>query len=275
MRIFCIATCLLIFNSLIYAQETRYLTKTISLQMPEGDGKRGASVAWYPSQRKYYASFAGNADFPMAVFDENGKLLSDASLTTKLDTRGLWYNSSMDKVCANGYSESGWARYVLDVKGIPSGIDIFIDSMRQPNEQSVGTYNPDDDEVWFLAGTDVWTYDPVTGEETYNDIQLFPGFTKEYADSHSSEVGALNEDEISEDYNYTSAVCTEKRQGEIGLLNVAKKQVELYDAATGYLTGVLKLPDGAPELHAAFDFAYANRFFWIFDESTRTWMGFK
>jgi hypothetical protein len=275
MRTIGFAFCLLLFYNLTSAQETHYLTKTMALQMPEGDGTRGASVVWHPSQRKYYASFAGNEEFPMAVFDENGNRLSDASLTTKLDTRGLWYNSSMDKLCANGYSDAGWAKYTLDAQGIPESIHLFIDSMRQPDEQAVGTYNPADDEVWFITGTDIWTYDPETAEETFNDIQLFPGFTKEYADAHSSEVSNLSEDVIGDDYNYTSVICTEKSEGEVGLLNTAQKQIELYDAVTGYLTGVMKLPSGAPELHTAFDFAYANRIFWIFDESSRTWVGYK
>jgi len=243
--------------------------------MPEGDGTRGASVVWYPSQRKYYTSFAGNADFPMAVFDESGNRLSDASLSAMLDTRGIWYNSSMDKLCANGYSETGWVKYALDVQGIPQTANVFIDSLHQPDEQSVGTYNPGDDEVWFLAGTDIWTYNPETAEETFNDIQLFPGFTKEYADAHSAEVSKLDEDVISDDYNYTTAICTEKSKGEAGLLNVDKKQIELYDGNTGYLTEILKLPSDAPELHTAFDFAYANRIYWIFDESSRTWIGYK
>jgi hypothetical protein len=56
---------------------------------------------------------------------------------------------------------------------------------------------------------------------------------------------------------------------------VAKKQIELYDAETGYLTQVLKLPSNAPELHTVFDFAYANGLFWIFDEENRTWVGYK
>ena len=95
------------------AAQTAELNKVLELKMPRekgGDfcGTRGGSVCWNPMTKKFYASFAGNAGFPMAVFDNNGKRMSADELNTKVDMRGLWYDPSLKKICGNGYNENGW-----------------------------------------------------------------------------------------------------------------------------------------------------------------------
>src|SRR5215813_581029 len=76
------------------AQTKQSLKKVLELKMPKTEdddmaGKRGASVAWHSVQKKYYAVFAGNAEYPLAIFDMTGKLLSDEDQTAMTDTRGL------------------------------------------------------------------------------------------------------------------------------------------------------------------------------------------
>src|SRR5215831_11978397 len=71
-------------------QSPQVLKKVIELKMPKTasddmPGTRGASVAWHPLQKKYYAVFAGNMDYPLAVFDEKGKRLSDDDLFAYID----------------------------------------------------------------------------------------------------------------------------------------------------------------------------------------------
>src|SRR5438552_2828335 len=98
---------------LLHAQLVKTLTKTIELKMPKTadddmPGTRGAAVVWHPLQKKYYASFAGNEGYPMAVFDITGKRLSGDEQTCLKDTRGLWYNPKLNKICGNGHSDIGW-----------------------------------------------------------------------------------------------------------------------------------------------------------------------
>ena len=127
---------------LLNAQLVKTLKKSIELKMPgivyltKGDGEekkagedslpgtRGAAVIWHPVQKKYYAAFAGNETFPLAVFDVAGKRLSGEDLTCLIDIRGLWYNPKLKKICGNGYSEIGWFSYKLDAKGIPTESEI-------------------------------------------------------------------------------------------------------------------------------------------------------
>ncbi|MGH2553518.1 MAG: hypothetical protein ACRDEB_07370, partial [Chitinophagaceae bacterium] len=82
---------------LINAQLVKTLRKTIELQMPQTmddsmPGTRGAAVVWHPVQNKYYAAFAGNMGYPLAIFNAAGKRLSDEYQTTMVDMRGMWYN---------------------------------------------------------------------------------------------------------------------------------------------------------------------------------------
>ena len=83
------------------AQVEKTLKQTISLKMPSTvyvskntgldslAGTRGAAVAWHPLLKKYYAGFAGNVSYPLAVFDVKGERLSGEDLTTMEDLRGL------------------------------------------------------------------------------------------------------------------------------------------------------------------------------------------
>src|SRR5262245_4426823 len=82
--------------SILLTQTT--LKKVLELKMPKEGGANGASVAWHPVQKKYYAAMAGNTTYPLAVFDINGKRLSADDQTTMFDVRGLWYNSRSKKL---------------------------------------------------------------------------------------------------------------------------------------------------------------------------------
>ena len=143
--------------------QNRTLKKVLELKMPKntGDdfcGTRGASVCWNPVTKKYYAAFAGNTGFPLAVFDLKGKRLSNDDLTTKEDNRGLWYDPATKKICGNGYNETGWFSYTLDKNGIPTDATIDHEGMNQPEGNSVGTFNPLKKEVIFLNKDQVSFY---------------------------------------------------------------------------------------------------------------------
>lgn len=85
--------------------QPRLLKKMMELKMPKetediNSGTNGASVCWHPVTKKYYAAFAGNSNYPLGVFDAEGKLLSDSGLTTMQDVRGLWYDKTNKKFVA-------------------------------------------------------------------------------------------------------------------------------------------------------------------------------
>lgn len=240
------------------------MQKTVDDDMP---GTRGASVAWHPGLKKYYAAFAGNTAYPLAVFDEKGKRLNEEDLSTMTDLRGLWYNTATKQICGNGYDAYGWFTYQLDKNGIPTDVTDITDDMRQPGAQSVGTYNFTEKNVLFLGGGQIYKYN--SDGIAIDSVVIHWGRKK--ADGPGEEE---DPDYTNEDYNATSLIYTGIKGQEIGFLNVALHQIELYDIKTGYLIKLLTLPENATA-ELSFNFAYANGIYWLFNMEERKWVGYK
>lgn len=256
----------------LQAQKTQTLKQVSELKMPKTKdddmpGTRGATVVWHPAQKKYYAVFAGNTDFPLGVFDEKGKRLSPDDQIAMLDTRGLWYDPSTKLIKVNGYSDNGWFTYVLDSKGLPLDLEIIIDGMRQPDAQSVGTYHPTSKRVLFLYNSTVYMYDDFGDKQ--DSLIINWGVKK-----NDGAQGGGYDDEAEEDYNFTTVIYTAIKGQELGFLNTVKKQIELYDIQSGFLSKIVSLPETA-KTEEAFNFAYANGIYWLFDMENRKWVGYK
>ena len=163
---------------------------------------------------------AGNSQFPLAVFDETGKRLSSEDLTAKIDVRGLWYNPQKKLLCGNGFSNNGWFHYILNPQGVVLNMNVDIDEMAQPNEQCVGTYNPKSNEVMFLNGNQVSLYSNIGSSNS--EVNLRFGLTKKDGIGEIFEMSTLTP----EDYNNTVVIYTGIKNGELGVLNIEKKQIE-------------------------------------------------
>jgi hypothetical protein len=258
MKKYILIAALLIAGGSLTAQ-SRTLKKIIELAMPGDLGSNGASVVYHPIQKKYYCAFAGNADYPLAVFDLKGKLITDTAVG--FDARGMWYNSKKNTIQANGYNDFGWTNFIINKKGFPTGNEVFIAGLNQPTEQSVGIFNDKLQAVYFLKDISIVQYD-LKGTEV-KTIQLYPKIVAE------ENMG----DGLPEDYNQT-AIYTGLMKGEIGLLNNTDQTIELYNIATGKPTSKWQLPADAPN-NTMFNFAYANGIVWLFDKGSRTWLGYK
>ncbi|MBK8609467.1 MAG: hypothetical protein IPL84_05860 [Chitinophagaceae bacterium] len=272
---------LLLTPLLTEAQLVKTLKKTISLNMPgkvyvsyrtgedSMSGTRGGAVAWHPLQKKYYAAFAGNQSYPLAVFDASGKLLSDDKLTCIADLRGLWYNPKLKSICGNGYYDIGWFSYRLSKSGIPEDIDVFAAGANQPDAQCIGTFNSKLNRVCFIYGQEIYMYNEGAMQLEDSIIRLYPGVSKKENIDKDDDGYTLGDD-----YNSNVLIYTGTPRAEYGLLNANQKQVELYNEKTGLLTQILKLPADLPTWYA-FNFSYANGIYWAFDQDTRTWTGYK
>jgi len=256
----------------INAQKAQILKPVLELKMPKTadddmPGTRGASVVWHPTQKKYYAVFAGNQGYPLAVFDEKGKLLSGEDLIAMMDSRGLWYDPVTKLITGNAYSDNGWFTYKLDPKGIPTDVDKIREGMHQPDAQSVGAYNPATKKIMFLHNGYVHMYNS-NGVET-DSMMINWGVKK----TDGAQGGGID-DEILEDYNYTSLIYTGIKGQELGFLNNTENQIELYDIQSGFLTKIIPLPEDVIT-ETSFNFAYANGIYWLFDIDNRKWVGYK
>jgi hypothetical protein len=226
-------------------------------------------VLWHPVQKKYYAAFAGNYTYPLAVFDAAGKRLSDEDLTCMIDLRGLWYNPKLKKICGNGYNDIGWFSYKLDPKGIPLENEIYAAGMNQPGQQSIGVFNAKSNMVYFLEGQNIYVYNEEGMQEEDSTIRIYAGISKKEDIDEDDDAEYL-----SEDYSFNVLIYTGNPKTEFGLLNVTEKQVELYNRKTGLMTQKLKLPADLPTW-GSFNFSYTNGIYWAFNQDTRIWTGYK
>jgi hypothetical protein len=263
-----------------FAQTKSIAKKVMDLKMPtkeesgEFPGTRGASVVWHPKEKKYYAAMSGNIKYPLAVFDAKGKRLSKNDLTCQVDVRGLWYNKYTNNIEGNTYNKGGWFKYVLNKMGMASETAPIVEGMHQPDDQSVGAFDWINKLVLFLDKSFVINYynngkEEDNGEEGFDMRIIHWGQT--------AEQGAAADEDIMkspEGYNLTSLLFTGIKGKELGFLNITKKQIELYDNNSGFITHIITLPQTAT-VEASFSFAYTNGMYWLFNIDKRTWEGYK
>lgn len=250
-------------------QDTIVLKQTLELKVKGEGGANGAAVAWDPVAKRYYTAIAGNSGFPLNVFNASGILLSDTTITTQIDIRGLWYNTKSKTLQANGYSDIGWVSYKLNSKGIPESTTTMFEGKIQPNDHAVGTYDAKTNSVFFLDSEEDFVVENYSVEDgkIINTIFIHPGTT------NAEDIDFDLDYEFMLDYNSTSAVYTGMPNAEIGLLNTIEFQIELYNLE-GLMVKVLLLP-GIPPVNNNFNFSYCNGTYWLFDKEKRKWIGYK
>ncbi len=240
--------------------------KVASLSMPTEAGNNGATVVWHPVLKKYYASYAGNAEYPLAVFDATYRLVSPEDITTMFDVRGMWYNTITKRLEANGYDENGWISYKLDAKGIPEDIVLLQDGMVQPDKQSLGVFDVLKKKICFLSGNRILYYS-LNGEALDEMVEL------KMKTAESMEGELVEDEEMADMYNSSALCYTGIVNAEFAVLNYSLLQIEMYNRK-GVLTKVLQLPDDTV-VYDNFNFAYANSTWWLFDKNEKKWFGFK
>ncbi|RXK61460.1 hypothetical protein ESA94_00115 [Lacibacter luteus] len=241
-------------------------SQVMKIKIPSG-GANAASVVYNPKTKKYYAAQAGNMNFPLVIFDEDGAVISDQEQTTMIDVRGLWYNPKTKDMEGNGYNDNGWFTYEMGKNGIPEKVKVQKQGLSQPDANSAGVLNTNDNEVLFLSGLNIVCYN-TDGTDKRKTIQIHFGATSAADDTQLSIADFENT------YNIRSLIFTGTKGVEIGVLNVAKKQVELYDIKTGYMKQTIKIP-AEFAIETYFNFSYANGIYWLFDKNERYWYGYR
>jgi hypothetical protein len=258
---------LLVRPDIDYAKvKVKNLTETMRLKMPDGEGSNGTAVVWHPDLEKYYAAFAGNEGYPLAVFDKKGNRVSADDLVTGFDVRSLWYDAKHSQILGNGYAEAGWFRVELNKKPtIPVAKNLKVGQF-QPEEHSVGMWDSGEKSVCFLEAD---TRSIVFFNEKFQEnkrLLLQPGITEE---ANMTTFG-----ELPTDYNSSTAIALGNKKTNFGLYHSLDGQIECYEKDKGLLTEVWKLPTDAPKV-PIFNLAYANNIVWLFDQENRTWIGYK
>ncbi len=258
----------------LHAQKLRDLNIVLELEMPRTKkdinyGTNGAAVAYNPSQKKYYATFAGNAKYPLAVFNTKGKRISSKKLNCMVDIRGLWYNRKTSMVCGRAHAKKKWFNYKLSANGIPTGKEFYLSTRTKIANQQMAAYNAKKDLVYFLQGQFIKVYNREGFEEKSKALRLYPGITDK-GDIDDTNAGKT----LGRTYNSNVLIYTGIKKAEFGILNYQKKQIELYNKKNGLLTRVLKLPKNT-QTYKRFNFSYADGLFWLYNQTTRTWIGYE
>jgi hypothetical protein len=266
-------------TTLVTAQkgsQSKTLKKVMTLKLPELEkdalpGTRGASVVWHPLQKKYYAAMSGNAGFPLAIFNEKGTVISSNDLACLKDVRGLWYNPILKRIEGNCYDDGGWFTYGLDKQGIVKNYTEIIETMNQPSSQVVGVYATKNKTVMFLDLDTIYVY------KNYGDYK----FIKTYSLTLGYEVAPKAENDVFydsfdeyENYNKYTLVSTNMANMEVGLLNTVLSKIEIYSLSTGLIKKSFSFPKDAT-IPPLFGFAYTNGIFWLFNQDSREWVGYK
>ncbi len=226
--------------------------QVLQLQMETYSGNNGACVAYNPKQDVYYAAYAGNATFPMTIFDEKGTKI--ITIEPGVDIRGLWYNKKSKSLECNTYNREGIYRYSLDKSGIPSGKPAkHMDNTNSPDDQAVGTF--DGKKKLYYSNDD--------------------GKILIYSIKDHSKLGEVELQGISmRNYAMYCLVYTGVKKYEIGMLNYNTNSVSFYNVKDGSKSGDIKLP--VPfDVYDAFNFAYCNDLVWVMDKDSKVWYGFE
>jgi hypothetical protein len=251
--------------------DDKILSKAIELKFhTKAGGSNGASVVWHPLQKKYYAAMAGNAEFPLEIYDETGNSLTDTNLTSMFDVRGFWYNSRDKKIQGNAYNDFGWIEYMTDENGLNVYMRKLFSGMKQPEAQSSGAYDEKNNAVYFFDNVNL------LGVEKRNlkTGAIDTTFILHYGSRTKEEIKLEEEFDLGEKYNSSALGFTGISGSEIALLNAFDMQIEFYNLTNGLMTKILRLPGDAPA-ELALNFCYSNGIFWLFDKSGRKWLGYK
>lgn len=250
----------------------KLLSWTMSMQMPLVGGANACAVVWHPVLKKYYSSMVGNADYQMAIFDANGKRVSD-SVNAGYDYRGMWYNPLTKRIEFNCYNTGGWGHLVLDATGNITGRVIDHEGLNQPGDQSTGVYYAPGNKVMFFNGVSLGIdfYKAGTAVLDTGTVVLKPGC---YNSDDVEDMYDNYEEEARWDDRNLVVQYTGVKDREFAVLNVFDRMIELYSAKTGLITESYRIPEG-PELNNNFNFCYCNGMFWFFHKTMRQWMAYK
>lgn len=252
-----------------FSQPHAPLKKVLTLDPASYEAGNGAGVVWHPLLKRYYTARAGNVDYPLDMFDANGKKLSPEGQKTGFDMRGLWYDPMRKRICFNGYNESGWGCYKLDARGLPATVKSIVKGLNQPAENSVGAFHAAKSLVYFLNGVGVFAYRAQTGAKVQDEeiLNLAAGIGKAYG------LELELDSELPEFYNPVM-VFTGRPNEELGLLNHEDAKIDLFSLQTGLRTRVLSLPEGT-KVGEWFNLAFANGTFFLYDKEAGVWNGYR
>lgn len=218
-----------------------------------GEGTNASAVTYIPEKDWYVTCIAGNADYPIEVFDRNGKTIS--STTAGMDLRGIWYNPATKCIEANCYGTVGWVSRTISADGtLGDSWTTIREGQFQPDLQSVLAFIPKANKLVTPIETGFSFWGRKNGRQKVVFHHGTPGASDWYV-------------------NPFCAGYTGNDAYPLAILELNGEQVLFFDLKGKYL-GATKIEGGLPEMDG-FRFAFANRHAFIYDETARTWSAYR
>ncbi|MBK9355593.1 MAG: hypothetical protein IPN09_16985 [Bacteroidetes bacterium] len=230
--------------------------KDIELKIQGKDGTNGSGVAYDPILKRYYTAIAGNAGYPLDVFDRSGRFI--ATNTCNADIRGLFYNPEYKTIECNTYENHDIMSFGFESNGkfkinYPK-IELTKLEATVPNA---------------CLNFDILNKKYIAFDQAKMAVSRFS-----YADGKKERDLRVRFQNNAENINYTSVVYIDIQDGAYGFLDFVKKQVILISPKTGSPLATIQLPSDALT-NNAFRFAYANGQIFLYDVDKRSWTGYK
>ena len=122
----------------------------------------GIAVAYSNSLDYYYSVSGGGSSMNIITYDNAGTEIS-AGLNTTIDHRGLWWNANQNQLETNGFSSGGVSSMDLDGSNYALNTSVLLNAGNQPDGQSTGKYDYDNDEIIYYFNGRIYRVDYATG----------------------------------------------------------------------------------------------------------------
>lgn len=253
MRIFIFLLGLAIPSAVIAQSPLKNAVEVFSYSIVSEGGTNACAVSYNPNTGYYYTAFAGNAGFPLEVFDNKGKAV--AQTETGVDLRSLWYDAKSNALQGLAYPQRGKFIIGLSGSGIPT-------SIKEPSNRELPSI-PNNQSTAFPGGK--------------LGLLLFDGRTVYRLNpANLKQKGTITPSGLPGDIanlNYTTVVYTGVKNYELGFYDSFEAKVYFTDLKGNY-TGTSMLPTTAPTA-TAFRFSYANNLLWLYDADERVWFAYR
>lgn len=228
---------------------------SLKLVIEQEGGTNGTAVVFNPEKQLYYTVFAGNSEYPLETFTREGKNIYQSNAGN--DMRGMWWNAKAHALEGNCYADGGIVAIGLTGEGYAGEFNtqIFGGNSHQPDDQSVGVFDPVKKEILYYGAGLVSGYSRKTGKPTKTFVIL--------------DIPVDNED-----INWSTMISTGVKKMELGVMDYNTGKVYLFDKATGDHTATVQLPSNAV-IYDKFNFSYANGYIFLFDQDERAWTGYR
>lgn len=237
-------------NSQVSIRENAEQTN-VSLKASASGTNNRSGVAYNPLKQVYYSVDAGNASFPVDSYNAAGELLD--SVASGFDFRGAWWNPLLYTFEGNGYNSLGIFSKAIDpFTGVAVTGGSVVAANTQPGTQSCGDLDTANYEIIYYSGGSIYRYSRLDDQALGSAaITGLPGGTT---------------------LNSYGVFYTGIEGMEYGVYDYTNLRFIFLNRLAEYV-GFSQLP-GTAFAASSYKTSWANRLFWVYDDSETTWFSY-